>query len=541
MRAKQTAAQKNAVIYARFSSHAQNEQSIEGQLRVCYDFAKREGITVIGEYIDRAISGKTDERPDFQRMIADAKKKAFQFVIVYKLDRFARNRYDSAIYKHKLKQSGVKLLSAMENIGDNPESIILEAVLEASAEYYSVDLSQKIKRGRYESAVKGKFTGSVAPIGYKKSGSTLILDEKTAPHIKWAFDQYAAGTPKKDIIAELNRRGLRNKKGEPFGYTALQTAFRSEKYVGVLEQSGVRIENAIPALIDRETFEKVQRNLDINARHGAKNKAVVEYLLSGKLFCGHCGKAMQGVSGTGKGGGTFGYYMCAGRRKKECTKKHEKKDFVEWYVCEQTVEYVLSPARIKRIAAAVVAEYDKEFGDHSVEDAEKRVAFLDREIGKLVDAALEIPKAARKSIYDKIEQLGAEKEDAEIDLAKLRVANSIRYTEEEVESWLRSFCKGDLFDMDFRKKIIDVFVNSIYLYDDRIIIYYNIRGGKQISYLEMLESTGQLSPEDSPDGDGVCISKPPFHLTIPNTNPPDGIIFAGGLFGILIYRTESEK
>ena len=156
MKANQAAAQKNAVIYARFSSHAQNEQSIEGQLRDCHAFAEREGLTVVGEYIDRAISGKSDDRPDFQRMIADAKKRAFQFVIVWKLDRFARNRYDSAIYKHKLKQCGVKVLSAMENIGDNPESIILEAVLEASAEYYSVDLSQKIKRGRHESAVKGQ-------------------------------------------------------------------------------------------------------------------------------------------------------------------------------------------------------------------------------------------------------------------------------------------------------------------------------------------------------------------------------------------------
>lgn len=137
---------KNAVIYARFSSHAQNEQSIEGQLRICYEYAKREGLSVIEEYIDRALTGRSDDRPDFQRMISDARKKAFQYVIVYKLDRFTRNRYDSAIYKHKLKQCGVKVLSAMENIGDNPESIILEAVLEASAEYYSVDLSKNKAR-----------------------------------------------------------------------------------------------------------------------------------------------------------------------------------------------------------------------------------------------------------------------------------------------------------------------------------------------------------------------------------------------------------
>ena len=265
---------KNAVIYARYSSHAQNEQSIEGQLHVCHEYAKREGITVIDEYIDRALTGRSDDRPQFQKMIADAKKRAFQYVIVYKLDRFARNRYDSAVYKHKLKQCGVKLLSAMENIGDNPESIILEAVLEASAEYYSVDLSQKIKRGRRESAAKGKFVGGGIPIGYKNVGGFLVLDDLIAPHIKWAFEQYAAGMSKRDILDEFNRRGLRNRNGKPFNYNALQHAFRSEKYVGVLEQSGVRVENGCPALIDRATFDRVQARLDLMAKHCAKNKAV---------------------------------------------------------------------------------------------------------------------------------------------------------------------------------------------------------------------------------------------------------------------------
>ena len=165
---------RNAVIYARYSSHNQTEQSIEGQLRVCHEYAQREGYIVIGEYIDRAISGKTDDRPDFQRMISDSRKKVFQFVIVYKLDRFARNRYDSAIYKYRLKQNGVKLLSAMENIGDNPEGIILEAVLEASAEYYSLELSQKVKRGLKENALKGQFCGGSAPIGYKNADGRLV-------------------------------------------------------------------------------------------------------------------------------------------------------------------------------------------------------------------------------------------------------------------------------------------------------------------------------------------------------------------------------
>ncbi len=160
-------------------------------------------------------------------MIADSRKKAFGYVIVYKLDRFARNRYDSAIYKHKLKQNNVKVISAMENIGDNPESLILESVLETSAEYYSLELAQKIKRGMRESALKGKFCGGGIPVGYKSIGGQLVLDEAKAPFVKRAFEQYAAGVPKRKVIAELNAAGLRTRGGKPYGDTALQVAFQN--------------------------------------------------------------------------------------------------------------------------------------------------------------------------------------------------------------------------------------------------------------------------------------------------------------------------
>jgi DNA invertase Pin-like site-specific DNA recombinase len=510
----------NAVIYARFSSHAQNEQSIEGQLRVCYEYAEREGYAVVGEYIDRALTGRSDDRPDFQRMISDAKKRAFEYVIVYKLDRFARNRYDSAIYKHKLKQYGVKLLSAMENIGDNPESIILEAVLEASAEYYSVDLSQKIKRGRRESAMKGKFIGGGIPTGYKSIGGALIIDEEKAPMIKYAFEQYAAGVSKKEIIDELNARGLRNSKGKPFGASAFQKALQCEKYIGVLDQCGIRIEGGCPALIDKETFDKVQARLAQNRHKGGANKAKVEYLLSGKIFCGHCGSPMQGVAGTGKGGNRWYYYSCAKRRKHQCTKAHEKKDFIEWYVVDQTVEYVLTPERIKKIAAAVVAQYNDEFNDGRIKELERRIEKLDRDCRKIVDMLIDVPASGRQPLYDKLEMYGAEKNDLEIDLAKLRIANKIRYTEEDIIAWLKQFCRGDLFDMEFRKRIIDVFINSVYLYDDKIIIYYNVRGGKQVSYIEMLESTSDVELCDDPEAkseenSGVRISNSVLHQKSP--------------------------
>lgn len=490
MKQAETAAARNAVIYARYSSHSQTEQSIEGQLRVCHEYAQREGFTIVGEYIDRAISGKTDDRPDFQRMISDSRKRAFQYVIVYKLDRFARNRYDSAIYKHKLKQNGVKVISAMENIGDNPESIILEAVLEASAEYYSLELAQKIKRGMRESALKGQFCGGGIPFGYKSAGGRLVIDEAKAPFVKKAFEQYAAGVPKKQIIEELNAAGLRNRNGKPFGNTALQVALQSEKYIGILRWNDIVIENGCPALIDRETFDKVQERIKKNKREGGKNKAKIEYLLTGKAFCGYCGETITGVSGTGRHGDIHYYYCCRNRRlRKGCKKAHEKKDFLEWYVVEQTVLYVLTPGRMQEIAAAVVAQYDSEFNSGKVKELERQIAKLDRDIDKYTEMLLDAPKSARPRIYEKIETADMQKADLEIDLSKLHIANKIRYTEAEIVAWLKLFCKGDLFDMEFRRRIIDTFINSVYLYDDRVVVFYNIRGGKQVSYIDMLDAT----------------------------------------------------
>lgn len=130
---------KRVVIYARFSSHSQTEQSIEGQLRECYEYAKRQDLLVVAEYIDRALTGTTDKRPEFLRMIEDSKKKIFDYVLVYQLDRFARNRYDSANYKAKLKKNGVRVLSAKENITEDASGILIEGVLESMAEYYSVE------------------------------------------------------------------------------------------------------------------------------------------------------------------------------------------------------------------------------------------------------------------------------------------------------------------------------------------------------------------------------------------------------------------
>ena len=179
-----------AVIYARYSSDNQREESIEGQIRECTAYAEKNDLTVVKHYIDRAISAKTDNRPEFQQMIKDSDKKLFDIVLVWKLDRFARNRYDSARYKTQLKKNSVKLVSATEIISEGPEGIILESVLEGYAEYYSADLSEKVIRGMTENALKGKFTGGAIPFGYTINADRHFeIDPMTAPFVAETFQR----------------------------------------------------------------------------------------------------------------------------------------------------------------------------------------------------------------------------------------------------------------------------------------------------------------------------------------------------------------
>ncbi len=491
-----------AVIYARYSSHGQTEQSIEGQLRDCYAFAEREGYAIVSEYIDRAISGTgADNRPDFQRMIGDAAKKQFAVIIVWKLDRFARNRYDSATYKMRLKKHGVKVVSATENISDNPEGIILEGMLESMAEYYSANLAQNVKRGQRESLLKGHYLGGSPPIGYKIVDKKLVIDENKVHIIRRVFEEYARGISKKEILAELTAKGITNTNGKPLTSSCFQHALKNEKYIGIYRFNGEEVPGGCPAIIDKKTFLTVQNRLAEHRKTGAASTAKTDYLLHGKAFCGNCGTRMVGEYGRGKGGGMFYYYSC-GKRKRyhSCNKKSEKKGFLEWYVVEQTLEYVLNKQHIDFIAGRVVAAYNDEFSNKRIKECEKLIAKLDADINKLIDTIVVSPAKAAGRITEKIELLELQKNDLEVDLSRLKIANEIRYTKSQIVAWLKSFCDGDLMDEKFQRKIIDVFINSVYVYDDKIVIYYNIHGGKQVSYVDMLDSTEEL---DENNGDGV--------------------------------------
>lgn len=313
-----------AVIYARYSSDNQREESIEGQLRECTAFAEKSGFTVLQHYIDRAFSAKTDNRPEFQRMIKDSNKKLFDVIIVWKLDRFSRNRYDSARYKAQLKKNGVKVISATESISDGAEGIILESVLEGFAEYYSADLAEKVSRGLTENTIKGIFNGGAMTIGYViDENRHFQIDPVKAPFVLEAFKMYADGYTKKEVRDYLNNNGFRNSGGNPMTYCSVGAMLKNRRYIGEYRFQNQVNYDAIPPIVPKDIFERVQKRMEKNKKMSAHFKAGEEYILSSKLVCGHCESYMCGESGTSATGRTYHYYKCMAvkQKTKKCNKK----------------------------------------------------------------------------------------------------------------------------------------------------------------------------------------------------------------------------
>ena len=312
-----------AVIYARYSSDNQREESIEGQIRECTAYAEKNDITIVKHYIDRAISAKTDNRPQFQQMIKDSDKKLFDIVLVWKLDRFARNRYDSARYKTQLKKNGVKLMSATEIISEGPEGIILESVLEGYAEYYSADLAEKVVRGQTENILKGRCNGGRGTFGYTlDSERKFHIDPLASPFVLESFTKYRDGLTMKEIRDWLNENGIKNPVGGEFTYNSVEHMLKNRRYIGELKFRDVVVPDAIPPIVPLELFDDVQEKIAKNKKAPARRKAEDDYLLTTKLHCGCCGALMFGESGTSATGRTYYYYKCANvKRRRGCNKR----------------------------------------------------------------------------------------------------------------------------------------------------------------------------------------------------------------------------
>ena len=478
----------NAVIYARYSSDNQREESIEGQLRECKEYADQNGITVVRTYIDRALSAKTDSRPQFQQMIHDSATHTFEAVLVWKLDRFSRNRYDSAHYKRILKNNRVHVVSVTEPISNTPEGIMLESLLEGMAEYYSAELAEKVSRGHKENALKAKFNGGPVPLGYRiDSEHHYQIDPTTAPVVQEAFQRYAAGESIRSIIESLNARGIRNSRGNRFTKNSFQTLLKNRRYLGEYRYKDTVIPDAIPAIIDPECFDAVQRRCEIHRQAPAHNKADVHYLLTTKLFCGKCGTMMAGESGRSHTGTVHCYYKCGTRKrsgKEACSLKPVRKEPLEQFVVKTALEKVLNDRVIDLLADKLLEYQSKENTRLPVLQAELKE--VKRRIDNLV-AAIE-QGILTPSTKSRMEELEQQREALETSILQEQIETP-PITREQILFWFDQFRHGDPADIAFQEKVIDCFVNSIYLFDDRIVVNFNYQeGGRPVSLEEVLSS-----------------------------------------------------
>jgi len=361
-------------IYARYSSDNQREESIDAQVYEIKEYAKNNGIAIVKIYTDEAKSATTDNRPGFLDMIDGAKKGLFEVLLIHKLDRFSRNRYDSAIYKRELKLAGVKLISVTERLDDSPESVILESVIEGMSEYYSMNLAREAMKGLKENARNCKHNGGIPPLGLDVDKSKHYIPSQNKNEIdavRLIFQMFYDGKGYGQIISECNLRGYTTKSGNPFSKNSLHDILRNEKYIGTYiynraisknimgkrnnherksDADIIKTENAFPAIIKKDLFWGVQNKMDKNKKQTARYKSRVVYLLSGLVFCGECEAAMVGNSGsykTQEGSVRYSYYECNKRnRQKECDNPRIRKEILEDIVLDKLRDEFFVPKRV---------------------------------------------------------------------------------------------------------------------------------------------------------------------------------------------------
>lgn len=375
---------RKAAIYARYSSDNQRDESIDGQICAIERYAEQHHIDIVATYIDRAKSATTDQRPNFQNMIKDSAKGLFDCIIVHKLDRFSRSKYDSAIYKQKLKINKIKLFSVTENLDGTPESIILESVLEAMAEYYSKNLAREVMKGLCENAKKAMHTGGIPPLGYDVIDKKLVVNEHEAEAVRIIFDRYASGLGYSEIIRELNQKNYQTKKGNVFGKNSVFEILRNEKYCGMLtfnksipktstgafnrhaykdDSDIIRIPGGCPAIVSMELFKEVEKRRLANLQKYGKNKARQKYLLSGLIFCGDCGAPYHANKRSTDSQIT---YRCSrGNQKLKCNSKDINKNYLENLVLDELKTNIFSYYKVSSIMQMIDDYMEKQASAYS--------------------------------------------------------------------------------------------------------------------------------------------------------------------------------
>ena len=446
-----------AVLYLRYSSESQTENSIEGQRRECMAFAKMKDITVLGEYVDRAISGTTDKRPDFQRMVRDSEGGLFGNVIVWKRDRFSRDMFDALKYERALAENGVKVLSATEANLDTPEGTFMKSCNLGYNQFYSEELSVKVKRGQRENVINGRTLGGYLPLGYKVVDGKYQIDENEGPIIQEAFRLYGNQDYSiQGIQKKFEKEGRRRNDGRIISHSCLEKALKSEKYIGVLKCEGQRNEHAIPALVSKELFEACQKKRNKRKHKNFKLKGKEEYYLSGKVFCKECGSQYLGESGTSHTGKFYTYYKCNGAKHHKCKARPIKKDVLEGVVLSILLALLADDETGKIIAEYVYAQQKNEAPEIVL--MRKRRVEVEKQIGNFSKAiGMGIITETTKSSL-----LALESERSQLDEAIAQATlGSRKFSKEEIRFAIRELSASDITTAKAKSSLLSTFVKRV--------------------------------------------------------------------------------
>ena len=466
-----------AVIYARYSSHAQKDVSIEQQVEECKEYAKTNNMQVIEIYADRHLTGKTDKRPEFQKMMRHAEKRQFQVVLSYKSNRMARNMLQALQYEEKLSKFGIRVVYAKEEFGDNAAGRFALRTMMNVNQFYSENLAEDVMRGMLDNAENGLITNGQLPLGYKKGDDgKYAIDEPAAAVVREIYARFLSGDSLADIAADLNARNIKTSKGNLWNKNSFHSILSNERYTGVYIYDSVRTEGGVPTIIGKELFYSVKEKL-AEKRGPQPRRSAGEYLLTGKLYCGHCKSHMVGVSGTGKSGKLHYYYQCQGKRLgKECDKKPVRRDLIERSVASAIKNNILQDDFIEWMADTVMAYAKKHREKLHIDSLEAQLAEV-KKASKNIIAAIEqgiITSTTKERLIE------LEEEQAKIKARlQLEQTNILDVKREDIVLSFKAFKDGDIEDKKYQAALFKTFLTSVYLYDDHHKIVFNYTGKKQ--------------------------------------------------------------
>lgn len=471
---------KTAVIYARYSSERQTEQSIEGQLTVCNKFAQDNDILIVKQYIDRAMTGTNDNRMEFQQMLKDSEHENWDIVLVYAIDRFGRNSIEVALNKQRLKKTGKTLISATQRTSENVDGsknldgILLENVYIGIAEYYSAELSQKVRRGLNESRKKGNFTGGFMLYGYsvvgtRKEGRKVVINEDEAAIVRYIFEQFASGRRLKDVDLELREKGVQYK-GKPFSRTRIYAMVNNEKYIGIYRYGDEVYTNIYPPIVPKTLFETAKLKLERN-RYGCHSTDTV-YLLKHKVICGKCNHIISSSAGTSGSGEVRRYYKCTNFGKDKCNVKPIRKEQLERLVVDATIEAFANDELIDQIADRILQANQVRINDTSMLNLlNKQMEELDKGIENLVNAVQQ--GIVTKSTQTRIMQLEQQKDDLEMKIAAERARGELSIKKSDILRYLKATIKKEPLAM------VTLLIKSVTIDNETIKILYNYTDDKR--------------------------------------------------------------